>query len=362
MGFYQDIVETVPIFFFVWDINHKKTIFLSNSLYNARVDDYESFDPKEDLRQYISEAHQPDYDQFFENLAPDNQYKGEITLQTSDNLENIDWVHIETFPIKNRGKFKRLAGHIRDVTREYEDYESLSDKAGKLDAVAFLLAHELSAPVANIMGLADFLKARASEQDQDDFLYLYDTIYNFGGEIMTLGRGLISLITLQDLKSDKIRKEELQLQPFLEKELEEFYHRNDKKRIGLEFNFSGQMRVWADREKLKMAIGELLLYLIKMSDEATNIHFSTPDATSQDFDDLCMYVNDPDLPKESLQQVLDSSTRLQLPDVQGKKLTGMLELVIAKEIIELHKGKLSLYEADGNQGFLIQLPAWRKRS
>jgi len=75
-----------------------------------------------------------------------------------------------------------------------------------------------------------------------------------------------------------------------------------------------------------------------------------------------MYVNDQNLPKESLQQVLDSSTRLQLPDVQGKKLTGMLELVIAKEIIELHKGKLSLYEADGNQGFLIQLPARRKRS
>lgn len=360
MGFYQDIVETVPVFFFVWDIHEKKTIFLSDSLYNERAYDYESFDPKEDLRQYISEACRSDYDDFFENLTADKQYKGEITLQTSDSLENIEWVRIETFPIKNTGKFKRLAGNIRDVTREQEDYESLSEQVGSLDAVAFLLAHELSAPLANIMGLTDFLKSKVSDHDQEDFLYLYDTIYNFGGEIMTLSRGLVSLIKLQDRKSNKISQEELPLQPFLEKELQDFYLRDDKKQIELELDFSEQVKVWADREKLKLAIGELLLYLIKMSDKAVNIYISTPEAKTQGFDDICIYVTGLDLPKESLQQVLESSTRLRLSDVQGKKLTGMLELVIAKEIVELHEGKLSLYEADGNQGFLIQLPVERK--
>ena len=36
---------------------------------------------------------------------------------------------------------------------------------------------------------------------------------------------------------------------------------------------------------------------------------------------------------------------------------GMLELVLAKEIVELHEGRLSFYEEDDKKGFQIQLPA-----
>lgn len=355
---YQEIVDTVPMFFFIWDIQKKETIFISECFYDERIKDYHQ--PKkarEDLRQYISPEGQADFDSFFESLSPENNYTGEKELKAADNLESIRWMSLKTYPVMKDNLVDRVVGHIRDITREKDNYQLLSEQANSLDVISFMLAHELSAPVSNIMGLTDFLKDKLAKEGHREYLHLFDTVYNFGGEILTLARGLVSLINLQSVKSDKVSKKFFQLRPFLEEELKEFYFRHQHSQIKVEYELNAEVQVLADQRKLRWAIDELLLYLLKVSKENADIFVDAPEGDDTAYSHICIYAHDPNIPKAEVLKVLETSSRLKLADVTGSKIKGMLELVIANEIIQLHGGRLNLFESEDRKGIEILLPS-----
>lgn len=357
MHHYKEIVDTVPVFFFIWDIQKKETVFISDKFFQEHLDGHRQPDPpSKNLRQYISPESQRDYSAFFENLSPKNNYRGSIELKAADCLEMIGWLCLETYPVMKTDEITRLVGHIRDITYEKQSYELLDEQVQSLDVVAFMLAHELSAPVSNIMGLSDFLKQVVIEEDAKEHLHIFDTIYNFGGEIMTLARGLVSLINLQLVKTNNVKKTHFKLRPFLDNELKDFYFRHQQYQIQVEYELSDQLEMYADQRKLKWAIDELLLYLLKMSKKRADIFISAPRDEPDKGDQICVYAKNLDLPKDEIQQVLSKSNRLELTDVAGKKISGMLELVIANEIVQLHGGKLDIYEQDDMEGIVIILP------
>ena len=354
---YQEIVETVPIFFFIWDIQKKESIFISERFFHEYLDGhYEPDQHSKDLREYISPENREDYDAFFESLSPENNYRGSIELKAGDKLGKLEWLCLETYPIMKNGEVTRLAGHIRDISYEKQNYELLDEQVQSLDVVAFMLAHELSAPVSNIMGLADFLKHMVSEENAREHLHLFDTVYNFGGEILTLARGMVNLINLQVEKAQRIEKRDLPLRSFLENGLKEFYYRHQKSQIKVEVELTGELEIHADPDKLKWAIDELLLYLLKISGKKADIIISAPREENKHDDQICIYAENLDLPKEEIRKILQKSKRLELTDVTGRKISGMLELVIANEIVRLQGGQLSLYEKDNLEGIAIQLP------
>jgi two-component system sensor histidine kinase VicK len=355
---YQEIVETVPIFFFIWDLRKKTTVFFSERFYHERQGDYYKSDKEsEDLRQYISPEDQGDYDAFFENLSQQDDYRGQIILKAGDKLENIKWLSLETYPMIEDGEVNRLVGHIRDVTYEKENSQSLNEQLQSLDVIAFMLAHELSSPISNIMGLSDFLKEKVTEDDREEYLHFFDKIYNYGGEVLTLARGMVSLINLQGLKHEKIKKVNFSLRSYLQKEVEDFYFRDEHKKIKIAYELGEEASIEADKSKLKLAIGEILLYLVKKSKGLSDIIISMPQRSDEKYDDICIYSQRLNLPKAEIYKILDISAQLKLADVTGRKISGMLELVIANEIIQLHDGRLDIYESDEKEGIKIQLPA-----
>lgn len=358
MQLHQEIVDTIPMFFFIWDTDKQETIFISERFYNERSGEYHNpVEPKEDLRQYLSPKSQREYDDFFAGLSSKNNYLGEIELEAADNLDNIRWVMLKTYPVQENKHVKRIIGHIRDITYEKESYQLLNERLKSLDVVAFMLAHELSAPISNIMGLADFLQQQVAEGDTEDYLYLFDKIFNYGGEVLTLARGMVSLINLQGLKDERVKKKKIQFRDFLEKEVKDFYFRDKRKKIRLADNIQDDDVVFADRAKFKWAIGELLLYLVKKSKGTADVIVSMPEKGSSQLDTICVYSEGLNLPTTEIRRLLSLPTDLKLSDVQGRKISGMLELIIAKDIIQLHEGKLDIYETDQYEGIKIILPA-----
>jgi len=358
MNPYQQIVDTIPMFFFIWDVDKQETIFISERFYNERIMEYYDPDePKEDLRQYLSIKSQKEYDDFFTSLSPGDDYQGEVELEAADNLENIRWVMLKTYPVQEDQDNKRIIGHIRDITYEKESYQLLNKRLKSLDVVAFMLAHELSAPVSNMMGLADFLQHQVAEGDSEDYLHLFDKIFNYGGEVLTLARGMVSLINLQGLKDERIRKKKIPFRDFLEKEVKDFYFRDEDKKIRLAHNIHDDDVVFADRAKFRWAIGELLLYLVKKSKDKADVIVSMPEKSSSQYDTICIHSEGLDLPTTEIRRLLLLPPDLKLSDVQGRKISGMLELIIAKDIIQLHEGELDIYETDQYEGIKIILPA-----
>ena len=352
---YREIIDTIPMFFLIWDIKKKKTTFINKSFYSERINGYfQPEHPREDLRQYISEESRKTYDNFFASLSKANNYTGHVELKASSDLPNINWLSLETYPVEEEGEVKRVVGHIRDTTRQREGYELLHEQVKSLDVVAFMLAHELSAPVSNIMGLADLLKQKVMEPDREAYLHLFDKIYSFGGEILTLARGLVGLIDLQETRSETIEKNTLPLKSFLENSLQDFYFRHEQTTISLADEVRDETLITLDEQKFKWAMNELLLYMTKICRSKSNIYIT--EASEDASQKIFIYAENIELPRDNIRQVLCLSIRLELSNVWGKKISGMLELIIANEIVRLHEGMLTFYDDQDRQGFVISLP------
>lgn len=354
---YQKIVDTVPVFFFLWSQDKKETVFISERFYNHRSKDY--YVPevtRHDLRQYIHPESQEAYDRFFANLSEENNYHDEIELRGSDDLPEIQWMKISTFPVMNDGKeIESIAGHIRDITYAKEYHSLLEGQVESLDTVSFMLSHELTSPITNIMGLSEVLKSRAIESGETQDLHLYDSIYNFGGEVITVARGLVSLLELQ-AQRNKLILTKTQLKPFMQELIENFYlkPRNNSASL-LCADIREDAYAMIDTEKFGKAIEELLVFLVKRMEGDSTLSFITP-PTASNQTKVCIVGTDVDLPVKAITQVLDRSSRLSMVDVKGGAMRAMLEVVIAKEIIELHQGKLELVEDNSHRGFVIDIP------
>ncbi|WKN44654.1 PAS domain-containing sensor histidine kinase [Tunicatimonas pelagia] len=355
---YEKIVNTIPVFFFLWSRDQKETIFISEQFYDEKSNDYYApEEAREDLRQYIHPESQQDYDQFFANLSQENDYNDEIEVRAGDSLPNITWVKISTFPvIEQENEIKYIAGHISDVSNSIESSRLLQEQVESLDTVTFMLAHELSAPITNIMGLSELLKSKAAGAGLDQHLHLYDTIYNFGGEILTLAHGLVNLLHLQSSKV-QFTLEETQLKPFVEKRLHNFYLKPNTRKTELSYSdIDESIIVQVEPVNFAKAIEESLVYLIKHIELNSQISITTPPSYNPNQVTICITSTGVKLSKESVERVLDRSSRLGMLDVTGLKIRGMLELVIAKEVCELHQGRLEMIDRDGEQGLMITLP------
>jgi signal transduction histidine kinase len=353
---YKKIIDAVPIFFFLWDIDQKKTVFISEQFYHDRSKDYFVPDqPMQDLRYYVHEESKEAFDCFFENLSANEVIADSIELKAAGNISGIEWMELRTYPASDSGQPNYVVGHVNDMTSTKAFKQLLQSQVESLDAVTFLLAHELSSPVANIMGLADLLKSRVQEPDHQEYLHLYDTIYNFGGEILTLARGLVSLIELQ-FSRETFEKKDIPLKDMLQRLVKDFYHKPDGKKITIENKVNNKVIVHANPERLRKAVEEILVFLLKHIRKDQHIQLTAPTSTQPNCKEICIFTTDLDLPEKMIVEALNRSTRLNLTDVKGKQLSGMLELIIAKEITELHRGKLQFYRHHDASGLLIQLP------
>jgi len=355
---YKKIVDTIPVFFFVWDGDKNETIFISEKFYDHTFDRYYAPEtPREDLRQYIAEESQNEYDLFFTSLIHDDDDTANHVELRAIHLPGIEWIKVSTFPVVEEGSITRYtAGHISDITHFRQNAQLLENQVENIDTIIFMLAHELSSPIANMMGLAEYLRIQGENEEHIQPAQLYETIYNRGGEVLTLVRGMISLLNFQFDRSPFIL-EKVALKPFVGQLIEDFYHKSNAKNITISCSsVSDNATITVETEKFSTAIKEILVFLLKLANNNDVISLSTPVSHHPDQVQLCITSSVTPLPKSAIQALLSRSSRLNLSNVKGRKIRGMLELVVAKEICQLHQGQLDMVDKDDEQGLVITLP------
>jgi signal transduction histidine kinase len=354
---YQKIIDTIPIFFFLWDGDKNETVFISEKFYDHTLDRYYAPEtPREDLRQYITKESQEAYDHFFASLANNGNVPSHIELK-ANHLPGIEWIKLSTFPVVEPGKSTRyIAGHISDITPIRQHTQLLERQVENIDIIIFMLAHELSSPIANMMGLAEYLRTQAEKGYHEQPAQLYETIYNRGGEVLTLARGMVSLLNFQ-FNKEPFTFEKIAIKSFAEELVENFYHKSTAKNITITCSsIDKDIRVAVQAEKFGKAIEEILVFLLKMAEKNEEISLSASSADYPDQLKLFITTSAVNLSKQPIQLLLDNSARLSLSDLKVREVRGMLELVIAKEIIDLHQGSLELLYKDGAHGFVITIP------
>lgn len=351
---YKTITETVPEFFFVYNLLQGKITFVSPQFYELAVGMIDAAHPNE-LRAYIHPGDQESFDQFFDDLSQENNYTNRLELRTHEDLGGVKWVELHTFPVEdNKPQVELVVGHIIDITDKKERIEALEQEHEKLDSILKILAHDLRGPFGQVHMIGDVLKSLMNESEQKRYGMYLGMLQSIGNRSIALLDNLLSLVSLQEgtlnlqLKKHDLRK-------IFNAVAESFKMNMLEKQINCSLeqpDFAVVAEV--DHILLEQALSNLLSNAVKFTPDGGGISLRL----QQKNQIIRLEVEDSGIgiPEKHISDLFREFSKIRRKGLKGEKPTG-LGLAICKQIIHLHKGKVSVqsHEQKGTT-FTIELP------
>lgn len=351
---YKLITETVPEFFFVYDLVEKKIVFVSPQFYEL-ADGHQGSNHNERLRSYIHPKSQKEFDRFFDDLSVENDYAGRVELQTDEDLGNIKWVELFTFPVDDeRSEVRQVVGHIIDITDKKEKMSVLKEEHEKLDSVLKILAHDLRAPFSQVYMISDILMRMMSDEEKERYGSYIGMLQNLGNRSLVLLDNLLRLVSLQegtltlDLKKHDLRK-------VVDSVMENFRINFNEKNISCTIQ-APDFAVIAEVDKLllEQAVGNLVSNSLKFTPAEGEIGITIRQEDKEVF--IEVHDNGIGIPEDHIPDLFREFSKIRRKGLKGEKSTG-LGLAISQQIVQLHSGKISVKSQVGKgTTFTVELP------
>ena len=312
-----------------------------------------------------------DQEAWFNVVYPDAAYRSEMKESWHDRTESAKskdetHVHMVTKIRCADGTFKWFDVHesifgankvvtFLDVDELQENYEELTDVLKQKDILLSIIAHDVRSPLGNIKHIINEYKDMGlSEQE------IQDLFSGMGIQIDYIFNIINSLLvrTSADKGSFIEKREEINLETFFAKYRDYYKDRMEKQHVHFVFELSGNDTVNFDPFILDVISRNLIDNAIKYSPEKGHIYISFE--AKADHSELMIRDNGPGMAAPQIERILNNkgSRRLknQITDSFG------LGLIMAKEILERHHGKLSIKSEPGKgTAFVINLPGTSKQ-
>ena len=254
----------------------------------------------------------------------------------------------EVFPAPYTEVGVRMLQIKTDMIRKEE---SLKQEAQRKNDLITYLAHDLKTPLTSVLGYLSLLDEAPDMPEAQKEKYTHIAL-----EKAQRLEGLIEEffeITQYNLQNIFLEKEELDLSYMLMQMTEEFYpvlaaHGNEVKLEAEE-----DLHLYADPDRLARVFNNILKNAVAYSYPNTTITIRA----SQNKDKILLSFENhgKNIPKEKLDSIFEKFFRL---DSSRRSNTGGagLGLAIAKEIVELHGGRISARSQDERVTFTVELP------
>lgn len=256
--------------------------------------------------------------------------------------------------IENAYLYTNLQEIVEQRTEKLQD--TLSDLMAAnshKDRIIQIVSHDIRSPLSGIANLSRDLQ-------DPDIAEQPDTVKKFGGIIANSASMLMNLVNdildLAKLESGSIilNKENVELSQFLMNAVQLNTPTAERKGINLHVDGGETFEVALDKSKMTQAINNLMSNAIKFTPQDGDVILRY----SKDGGTAIIEVADTGvgIKAEDLDSLFEKFTNIQRKGTKGEKGTG-LGMSIAKEIIEMHDGKIDVTsEVDSGTTFTIQLP------
>lgn len=254
----------------------------------------------------------------------------------------------EVFPAPYTEVGVRMLQIKTDMIRKEE---SLKQEAQRKNDLITYLAHDLKTPLTSVLGYLSLLDEAPDMPEAQKEKYTHIAL-----EKAQRLEGLIEEffeITQYNLQNIFLEKEELDLSYMLMQMTEEFYpvlaaHGNEVKLEAEE-----DLHLYADPDRLARVFNNILKNAVAYSYPNTTITIRA--SRNKDKILLSFENHGKNIPKEKLDSIFEKFFRL---DSSRRSNTGGagLGLAIAKEIVELHGGRISARSQDERVTFTVELP------
>ncbi len=270
--------------------------------------------------------------------------------QVGDGIENIlsestEPIHLitELKPIEIKATLKR------------QDLEAIESERRKNDMVLFL-AHDLKTPLTSVVAYLTMLDSHPDMPVEERAKYTHISLE----KAVRLGELINEFfdITKFSLQEFELEPVELNLSMMLEQIADELYGVLQEKRLTCEVQADENLEVEGDPDKLARVFDNLLRNAIAYCYENTTIGI---DAHMKRGDVEIIFRNEgKKIPGAKLQTIFEKFYRLD--DSRSTETGGAgLGLAIAREIVELHGGRIIAKSDEEKTQFVVTLPSKNKQ-
>ncbi len=255
---------------------------------------------------------------------------------------------------------RHLEHRVRERTAELEERtaqilrqsEEISRLAEAKDELLGIAAHDIRGPLTVIQGTVELLQLRVDSLDKSTLKRSLDLVHDSA-------RGLSQLLgELLDAKAIEAGKVKLRQRPssvrtLLDEALPVARLAAEDKRIALDVDVEPDLMIEADPQRLGQAITNLLLNAVKFSKAGTRILLQGTTSTEGQVD-IVVQDHGVGIPKEELDRIFGTFEQGEA----GRQFGGSgLGLMIARRVVELHGGTLSVNsEVGSGTRFVLSLP------
>ena len=236
--------------------------------------------------------------------------------------------------------------------------QQISQQAQRLEDMDMLkskffanISHELRTPLTLILGSTEEMRERKME---DSTLRFVDIIENQGRQLLNLVSQLLDLSRI-DAGAVELVLVRSNLVPFVQKIVSSFMPLAERRSISLELQFSSpNITTEYDEEKLQQVIYNVLSNAFKHTGQSGKVHVSLDASSTSAF--ILIRDTGSGIEHEDLPYIFDRFYQGTTPAASGGTSSG-IGLALAKELIEMHKGAISVESTPGfGSVFRIQLP------
>lgn len=274
--------------------------------------------------------------------------------QVGDGIENI--ISDSNEPVHLITELKPIEIRLNEIkaTLRRQELESIESEQKKNDLVLFL-AHDLKTPLTSVVAYLTMLDGHPDMNPEEREKYIHIALE----KSMRLGDLINEFfdITRYNLQNIELEPVEINLSLMLEQLADELYGVLQEKSLSCEVEVEENLEVYGDPDKLARVFDNILRNAIAYCYANTKILIG---AKQKGQDVEITFTNEGDkIPGTMLQTIFEKFYR-----VDGSRSSGTggagLGLAIAKEIVELHGGRVMAKSDDLKTQFIVTLPSKTK--
>ena len=274
--------------------------------------------------------------------------------QIDHGIENI--ISESTEPIHLITELKPIEIRLNEIkaTLKRQELEAIEGEKKKNDLVLFL-AHDLKTPLTSIVAYLTMLEDHPDMPEEERMNYTHIALE----KSIRLGELINEFfdITRYNLQNIELEPVEIDLTMMLEQLADELYGVLQEKKLSCEVDVEEDLQIYGDPDKLARVFDNILRNAIAYCYENTVIRI---EARMKNDEIEIVFTNAGDkLPGDMLQTIFEKFYR-----VDGSRSTGTggagLGLAIAKQIAELHGGRIMARSDDNRTQFIVTLPSKEK--
>lgn len=342
----ETFIESVPSGIIV--VNSKGYISLINESANYYVSHTTkvSVEKKSDLKEF--DGLHPLFDFFNEIIKVPRE-----TIQVLEIIPKQEWIQIESKIVPfDFEEPQYLIFSINDVS-EFKKFELIRNK------FVSMVSHELKNPLS-VINLSNQILEKHHDADEEIRKRLLNNIYNNTRLMIEIVEDLL-LVSRLDEKGVKINFENVRVLDVIKELVESMELVIKKNKVALNVKIEPNTQVVVDRSRISQVFRIMLDNAIKFSEKNGVVEIKVESNVEREFDDkkrqyVSISFTDQGIgiPPEKVKNIFERFYRAH--DSSEREGSG-LGLSIAKELVELHEGKI-MVESELGKGssFTIYLP------